>query len=1110
MTTSTINPTQPVTNSDLASAPVRDNFVAAYNDINNIYILLTSLGSGLGTMAQQNADAVVISGGTISGVTISASTLDTLSGDVTIEKSDPALVLYDTDGGGLNFKVTSAASVFSIQQISGVGATLSTPFIIDTGAVTLEIKSDGAVLDGQYILTGTIQTADIDNQAVTFVKIQNVSTDRLVGRDTAGTGSVEQLTVTGGVEFTGSGGIQRSAISGDITIPAGSNTSAITAGVIVDADINSAAAIDATKIGSGAVTSTEFGYLDGVTSAIQTQINNKQPLDATLTALAAFNTNGIMTQTAADTFTARTITGTAAEITVTNGSGVSGNPIISIPAVIDLGGKTSLEIPNSAAPSLGTDGQIAIDTTVTDFSQGQLSYYSGEQMFAVSMPILQFTSPTDGYVVTYDASAEEFQLKAGGGGGGAVSDVSNSDGTLTISPTTGSVVASLALGHANTWTGKQIFNTSSIQLGTTTASTALVTDGSKNVVSSAVTATELGYVSGVTSAIQTQINTKAPTASPTFTGTVTLPAGQVVNGVTLVSGGTASLYLSQDGTYTTPAGGGTVTSVSGTSNRITSTGGTTPVIDISAFYVGQSSITTLGTIATGTWSATTIAPTKGGTGITTYATGDILYSSASNVLSKLAAGTDGYVLTLASGIPAWSPATGSSYSPKKQLFASPGDFTPGSTTTLTLTNTPIATVAADIQIEFDGIGQFSDQWSYNAGTGVITFTAAIPVGVDAVECYWGAASSSTPGTVTSVSVVSTNGFAGSVATSTTTPAITLTTTITGLLKGNGTAISAATAGTDYVTASSTNTFTNKTYDTAGTGNSFSINGLAATANTGTGSVVRATSPALVTPDLGTPTALVGTNISGTGASFTAGTATLASTVSTVNEATDTTCFPLFVTASGTQSLQPKNNTSFTFNSNTGALGATTLGGTLTTAAQANITSLGTLTALTMGGTLAMGSNSITMTGSLAATGSRVTKGWFTDIESTNTPTVGGVALPTATSTTTFTNKRNTKRTGTTASSGTPTINTDNVDYYSITALAANITSFTTNLSGTPTDAQTLWISITDNGTSRTISWGASFEASTVSIPTATTISTRMDVGFIWNTATTKWRCVAVS
>ena len=53
------------------------------------------------------------------------------------------------------------------------------------------------------------------------------------------------------------------------------------------------------------------------------------------------------------------------------------------------------------------------------------------------------------------------------------------------------------------------------------------------------------------------------------------------------------------------------------------------------------------------------------------------------------------------------------------------------------------------------------------------------------------------GTVTSVSVVTANGFAGTVTNDTTTPAITLTTSVTGLLKGNGTAISAAVANTDY-------------------------------------------------------------------------------------------------------------------------------------------------------------------------------------------------------------------------------------------------------------------------------------------------------------------------
>ncbi len=53
-----------------------------------------------------------------------------------------------------------------------------------------------------------------------------------------------------------------------------------------------------------------------------------------------------------------------------------------------------------------------------------------------------------------------------------------------------------------------------------------------------------------------------------------------------------------------------------------------------------------------------VGPTFGGTGIATYAAGDLLYASASNVLSKLAATTNGFVLTLAAGVPAWAAATG--------------------------------------------------------------------------------------------------------------------------------------------------------------------------------------------------------------------------------------------------------------------------------------------------------------------------------------------------------------------------------------------------------------------------------------------------------------------
>lgn len=96
-------------------------------------------------------------------------------------------------------------------------------------------------------------------------------------------------------------------------------------------------------------------------------------------------------------------------------------------------------------------------------------------------------------------------------------------------------------------------------------------------------------------------------------------------------------------------------------------------------------------------------------------------------------------------------------------------------------------------------------------------------------------------------------------------------------------------------------------------------------------------------------------------------------------------------------------------------------------------------------------------------------------------------------------------------SAAPAINTDLTDVAHITGLAQAITSMTTNLTGTPVEGDELRIDITDNGTARAITWGASFEASgTVALPTTTVISTRLDVRFHWNSATSKWRCVMVA
>jgi trimeric autotransporter adhesin len=137
------------------------------------------------------------------------------------------------------------------------------------------------------------------------------------------------------------------------------------------------------------------------------------------------------------------------------------------------------------------------------------------------------------------------------------------------------------------------------------------------------------------------------------------------------------------------------------------------------------------------------------------------------------------------------------------------------------------------------------------GTGpALAVSAAGTLGQVLTSAGAGAPTWTTPttGTVTAVSVVSANGLAGTVATATTTPAITLSTTITGLLKGNGTAISAATSGTDYAPATSGTSilygngsggFSNVTI---GTGVAFAGGTLSATGSGGTVTSVTGTAP----------------------------------------------------------------------------------------------------------------------------------------------------------------------------------------------------------------------------------------------------------------------------
>ena len=121
--------------------------------------------------------------------------------------------------------------------------------------------------------------------------------------------------------------------------------------------------------------------------------------------------------------------------------------------------------------------------------------------------------------------------------------------------------------------------------------------------------------------------------------------------------------------------------------------------------------------------------------------------------------------------------------------------------------------------------------------------------------------------------------------------------------------------------------------------------------------------------------------------------------------------------------------------------------------------------------------------------------------------INDVAVPTISSTSTFTNKRTTARVWTAANDATPDIDSDDYDAVTITAASAAITDV--NMTGTETNFQKIIFRIKDDGTARAITWGDDFEDAGVALPTTTVISKLLTVGFIYNTVTSKWGCVAV-
>ena len=159
-----------------------------------------------------------------------------------------------------------------------------------------------------------------------------------------------------------------------------------------------------------------------------------QPLDATLTALAAYSTNGIVTQTASDTFAGRTIRGTANKITVTNGDGVSGNPTLTIPDAVTL-------VTPPVSGNLTVTGHLTINgTTVTNDATNtevkdpliEINYGAGSNASDLGL-LMERGSTGDNVFMGWDESGDHFAFGTTTATGSSTGNISYSFGEIRAS-----------------------------------------------------------------------------------------------------------------------------------------------------------------------------------------------------------------------------------------------------------------------------------------------------------------------------------------------------------------------------------------------------------------------------------------------------------------------------------------------------------------------------------------------------------------------------------------------------------------------------------------------------------------------------------------------------
>ncbi len=218
---------------------------------------------------------------------------------------------------------------------------------VDDTAKTINLEaSSGVIIDN---LAG-VGTRMVTASAAGLLSTSSIPTGTVTSVDlTAGSG----ISVSGG-PITTSGSITVNNTAPDQTVVLTSGTGISATGTYPNFTITNTAPSSGGTVTSVSGTTNRITSTGGATPVIDISATYDalwQPKDSTLTALAAYNTNGLLTQTAADTFTGRTITGTTNLITVTDGDGVSGNPTLTVGSNVYQVGGTDVAIADGGTGS---------------------------------------------------------------------------------------------------------------------------------------------------------------------------------------------------------------------------------------------------------------------------------------------------------------------------------------------------------------------------------------------------------------------------------------------------------------------------------------------------------------------------------------------------------------------------------------------------------------------------------------------------------------------------------------------------------------------------------------------------------------------------------------